>query len=447
MRKVLIILAAAGIVAGLAFTGCFELDPISPPPVSTGKLDFTRYLALGNSLTAGYQSGGLVEKYQRLSYPALIAQAARLDSLAMPWISEPGIPPLFFAASLIPFVLDTLDGQGSPMNLNYQGIYNNLGIPAATTGDLIRKGPADPNNPFFGIVLRDSAFGANALRQAMNFQPTVVTLWIGANDILGSVLMGSDQFMTPLSSFEADFTAIVDSLLQLTDHIVAANLPAIPSIPYATTVPPFLVDPITGEVILNPVTGDTIPLVGYVKGHAQPESLTTADLVLLPAAALIADSIGWPTAVGGKGPLPEEYIVDRYELANISATVQQFNDAIASICSARNIPVVDVYSFFNDVGANGITIRGEHFTTDYVTGGLFSLDGVHPSTLGYYIVAREFIETMNKAFGSSLPDPMLPVQPRAAAGALPERPPVTYAFSVPEWVFARVKQIFPPPGW
>jgi len=387
----------------------------------------------------------VVEKYQEVSYPALIAQAAGVDSFVMPLISEPGIPPLWVVSSLIPLVIDTLPGQGVPMNLGYRGIYNNLGIPGATTGDLLNKGPADTTNPFFGFVLRDSAFGANAVEQAMNFQPTFVTLWIGANDILGSVIMGTDQYMTPLGSFQADFAAIVDSLQKVCDNVVVANIPEITAIPFTTTVPPFLVDPLTGELVLNPVTHDTIPLLGMITGHAQPESLTTEDLVLLPAAKAIADSIGWPTEVGGKGPLPDSLIIDRYERRNIAAMIQSYNDAIANICSARNIPVVDIHGFFQRIAARGVLIRGELFTTDYITGGLFTLDAVHPSTMAHYILAKEFIRTINAAFGASLPDPHMPAEPRlAAARGGATRPPVTYAFSYPSALFERLKKMYAP---
>jgi hypothetical protein len=43
------------------------------------------------------------------------------------------------------------------------------------------------------------------------------------------------------------------------------------------------------------------------------------------------------------------------------------------------------------------------FTTEFVFGGLFSLDGVHPSSQGYAIVANEFIEVINEKFSAEIP--------------------------------------------
>ena len=38
-----------------------------------------------------------------------------------------------------------------------------------------------------------------------------------------------------------------------------------------------------------------------------------------------------------------------------------------------------------------------------VTGGLFSLDGVHLTPRGYAIIANEFIKATNSTYGSNIP--------------------------------------------
>lgn len=43
-------------------------------PITSGQADFTHYVALGNSLTAGYQDGALFRSGQRNSYPAILAK-------------------------------------------------------------------------------------------------------------------------------------------------------------------------------------------------------------------------------------------------------------------------------------------------------------------------------------------------------------------------------------
>ena len=65
--------------------------------------------------------------------------------------------------------------------------------------------------------------------------------------------------------------------------------------------------------------------------------------------------------------------------------------------------MVDVATIFDDVLQHGITLGGITLTTDLLTGGLFSLDGVHASPIGYAVVANAFIDAINATYGGSIP--------------------------------------------
>ena len=65
--------AALAALATLA-TACSDDAEVLTPTASTRILD--RYVALGNSITAGYQSGGINDSTQRESYARLLAQQA-----------------------------------------------------------------------------------------------------------------------------------------------------------------------------------------------------------------------------------------------------------------------------------------------------------------------------------------------------------------------------------
>jgi lysophospholipase L1-like esterase len=73
------------------------------------------------------------------------------------------------------------------------------------------------------------------------------------------------------------------------------------------------------------------------------------------------------------------------------------NQAIAEICGAASIPVVDVNAFFRAVLSGGYVVGGVVLTSDFLRGGIISLDGVHPTDLGYAILANEFIRVINQA--------------------------------------------------
>ncbi|MEX0601773.1 MAG: hypothetical protein WD295_00435, partial [Bacteroidota bacterium] len=80
-----------------------------------------------------------------------------------------------------------------------------------------------------------------------------------------------------------------------------------------------------------------------------------------------------------------------------------FNSTIAALATTHNAAVFDANALLARVKAEGYSVAGETFTGDYVSGGVFSLDGVHPSSRGYAIVANEMIRVMNDRFGMSVP--------------------------------------------
>src|ERR1043166_6909196 len=82
---------AAGLV--LAAVGCSNEDLFTPAvPQYAGGAMFQRYVAMGNSITAGFQSGGINDSTQQQSYVALVA--AKMGSpFYYPSLTKPGCPP------------------------------------------------------------------------------------------------------------------------------------------------------------------------------------------------------------------------------------------------------------------------------------------------------------------------------------------------------------------
>src|SRR5262245_1825785 len=80
--------------------GCGKIDPITQPAPKSGNADFTRYVATGTSVTAGWESGGLVDHHQRQGYAYLFARQAGALSFTIPSVSADGFPPLLRIRSL-----------------------------------------------------------------------------------------------------------------------------------------------------------------------------------------------------------------------------------------------------------------------------------------------------------------------------------------------------------
>ncbi len=405
MKVIRLMLVLALLVALAACAA--NLDPNAPEGVNTGSLDFTRFYTVGTSLTAGWQSGGLVGRFQENSFPNQIAKTVGA-SFVQPVISNPGIPATWFVASYSPLDIDTLPGLGSLTNATFPMPFNNLGIPGSLMGQLTTKdASADAMFPFFEIVLRNNALGANAMAQAEAVSPTLLFFWAGNNDVLGSATNGTDALMTPAASFEASYIAAMDRAVAAAQDVVTSNVFPITAIPFFTTIPPIVIDPATNQPVLDP-SNNVIPLIGEFQGGSGPLPITS--LVTLGAGSLLAQGIGIPVALGGTGnPLPDAVILDPTEQTNINDRITAFNTTIDTVATNRGVPVVDINQAFQSIqAAGGVTIRDQEFTLDYVSGGLLSLDGVHPSTLGYYVIAQEFVKVMNAAFGAAIPEPAVP---------------------------------------
>jgi lysophospholipase L1-like esterase len=229
--------------------------------------------------------------------------------------------------------------------------------------------------------------------QAVAARPTFVTVWIGNNDVVGAVIRGravEGVTVTPAAAFRASFQQLITALRATGARIVAANLLDVTAIPYVTTLSRVVVNPATGQPLV--INGQQVPLLGP-DGPLPPGTLVT-----LAAGTLLAQGHGIPTAAGGRGtPLPDEVILDPGEVSFLRDRVNANNAAIAEICLAAGIPVVDVDALYRTVLTGGYVVGGVVFRHSFLTGGLISLDGVHPTDLGYAILANEWIRVINQS--------------------------------------------------
>jgi lysophospholipase L1-like esterase len=382
MRRPAFVLLAAAVAAAAAAT---------PAAAQT---NFTTYVSVGDSLAAGFESNSLVETHQNRSVPALIARQAGVQGFQQPLISEPGIPPELTLVSLVPapLIAPKAATAGTPRNLALARPYNNLAVPGATSVDALTR--TTDAGGLHDIILRGMG---TQVQQAVALRPTAITLWIGNNDVLGAALRGraiDGVTLTPTAAFRATYAQIVAALKPTGAFIVAANLPDVTTIPFVTTIRPYVVNSAGAPVL---IAGSRVPLLG-------PNGpLPSTALVTLAASTLLAQGIGVPTAVGGTGaPLPDEVVLDPSEIAIIQDHVTANNQAIREICGAANIPVLDVNGLLTELATTGRKIGGINLTGAFLSGGVFSYDGVHPNDVGYAIVANEFIRVIN-ANGGALP--------------------------------------------
>ncbi|MEL1246591.1 G-D-S-L family lipolytic protein [Flavobacterium helocola] len=249
---------------------------------TAGDADFTTYVAVGNSLTAGYMDGTVSRVGQTYSFPNLLAQQFALvggGEFTQPSYAEDteNLGGLMLSGVQIGSTRLVIDaGQQRPENIvgtptiqvtNFQRTaYNNMGVPGAksfhllsnTYGDVAGVVPGTAN-PYF--VRHATLPTATVLGDAMSKNPTFFTNWIGANDVLAYATNGGAQSdgvtpaldhnttgnmdpatyggndITNSSAFASVYSTIINTLISGGAKGVVATVPSVTSIPYFTTIP------------------------------------------------------------------------------------------------------------------------------------------------------------------------------------------------------------------
>jgi hypothetical protein len=280
---------------------------------------------------------------------------------------------------------------------------------------ILRNPDCEPvfDDPAAGTCGAPTAGSRTALEQALYSnedlgipQATFMTVWLGSADVLGAVISGvviESVTITPLPVFTAAYLDIIEQISDAGIQMAIANVPDSTNTPWATTIPPFLVDPETGEPVHDSGTGELVFLLGTT-GTGTQRSLTIQDRVILPASVLLSVGDGIPVIYGGSGEyLPDDVILDESELSTIQARIDAYNTVIATEAQDAGAALVDAYARMNEIVDDGVLLGGLLFTDDFLTGGLFGYDGIHPTNLGYGIVTQWFVDAINQTYRGSIP--------------------------------------------
>jgi lysophospholipase L1-like esterase len=157
-------------------------------------------------------------------------------------------------------------------------------------------------------------------------------------------------------------------------------------------------------------------LFGLVYGQAR--QATSDDLLVLPSSSVIGTvnedfaaflgSQGLPPALAGQFsvegislPLEDQWVLVPTEIDEIVMAINGFNSTIQASASASGFGLVDVNAIFQQMSSVGYTDGDYTLTADLVFGGAVSLDGFHPTSRGYALVANEMMKAIDATYGSN----------------------------------------------
>lgn len=358
----------------------------SLPARAQGRADLSRLVIVGDSLSAGFQSGSLLDSQQVHGYANVIAQQAGAN-LNLPLIAFPGIPNVLQLVSpgpppVITMVPGISTGRENPFLQTFD-----LGVPGARLHDALFATPNFPIDDLTDLILGLPGLLAKppvSLSQAgwaQVLHPTTIIVWIGNNDALGAVLAANPALLTPVSSFQSDYATLMDQLAATGATLVVANIPDVTVVPFITSA-----DQIAQEF------GLPLSTISALLG------ISSGDFVTPDAAPLIVKILTGAMS----GPLPSSVILRASQIAQIEAAVDAYNAIIAAEAQSHGAALVDIHAFLNRIRAQGIVENGRRLTTNFL-GGIFSLDGVHPTNTGYAMLANDFIRALNRQFAAGIP--------------------------------------------
>ncbi|SDG78322.1 GDSL-like Lipase/Acylhydrolase [Psychroflexus sediminis] len=497
-------------------------EPEATEEFTQGSANFSTYVALGNSLTAGFMDGALYKIAQENSMPALLAE--RFSTLAdggtftQPLMNDniggllaggnqlPGFNPRLVFGGSGPVPLSSVVGPIQPttdiLNNNPTGPFNNLGVPGAKSFHLLAPGYGNATgvftnpptaNPYF--VRMASSPQTSVIADAIAQQPTFISLWIGNNDVLGYALSGGDGSnpITPMDGppgvgFQQTYGTIAALLTANIPNLqgIMANIPNVTAIPHFTTVPHNPLDPsnpefaaqiptlnaifgainqvfgalgeteriiefteeapnpvvindetltdvsaqIAGALAPNPqfialvqsfgLPAQAAPLVANLLGatYGQARQATDAELLVLPSSSIIGTvntdrlaflmSQGLSQELAGQFsvegitlPLADKWVLLPEEQQDIATATAQFNQVISGVASSNGFALLDANALLDQLATSGVESNDLILTSNLVTGGAFSLDGVHPTSRGYALIANQMLKAIDVTYGSN----------------------------------------------
>ena len=405
MYKVTTLTRVAAVGAVMALAACSSDKKLLGPTALAGDL-FKSYVALGNSITAGYQSGGIVDSTQRQSYAFQLAgrMGTQYHYAAL---AKPGCP-----APIINFNTQARPA-GAPLCAlrvpsSITDILNNVAVPGASSYD-----PTAVNGtPFSNALTTFILGGKTQVARALEAKPTFVTIGIIGNDYLSFAVQDGRTAalagITPVATFTANYDATISQLL--------AGAPDVKGVILGNVLPTNVPIMFAAAAMSNAAfkagfdaqAGTTTTLdPSCVAGGSGATSLINTFLAHQIRAGAHPPIVACvPGGESGALPAPigDILILDPTEQTTINTIVSGYNTYLQAKANSIGFAYYDPNTILITLKAAGTLIRATPNygspTAPFGTG--MSLDGVHPALAVHRALANDLIAVINAKYGTTL---------------------------------------------
>ena len=374
---------------------------------------FERYVAIGTSLSAGYMANGLVYTGQAQSWPALLADQAGAD-FRYPGIRAPGCPspliaPLQFSRRLSGTSAAAPDATCAANIGDVTLPTNNLAVPGATTESALAATPNSFGATTFNRLLYSRILPPtqSQVTAMTTLNPTLVSVELGANEVLGAVTSGrvtAGTTYVPYSVWEPLYVRVVNDVVREGARALLTTVPLVSRIPSVRT---------GHDIYLNRQAFAAFNVVVNENCNGSQNLVFTPSLVATKigegqalAAAGQQAQLSCATTTGGTAA---DFILTPADVATIEGVVNQMNERIVALAEQHGFAVLDANAVLQQFINERPAFNLQQMLGCVLPYGQFtSLDGVHPNGFGYQLVANAAAQALNAEYGFSIPTVPVP---------------------------------------
>ncbi|MBK5188457.1 MAG: hypothetical protein JJD97_09430 [Gemmatimonadaceae bacterium] len=397
----------AAILTASALLACSDNVIVNAPhPVDPL---FKSYVAIGNSITAGYQSGGINDSTQKQSYAVLFAHAINTN-FRIPLLNEPGCPPPvdnFLTQHRVGGLTAGDCALREPAST--PGPLNNVAVPGATSLSPTGAVPG-PDTLVENALTTFILGGETQVQRAAEAQPTFVSAWLGNNDVLNASLAGIlpaapgiSNGVTALPVFTTNYKNFVKALRGIPSIKGGVLIGAVNTVNVPLLFP--------AAALYNPAVKGAFDAVAGTPTTIDPTTCppTTTSLINFQLAGAIRAGTHPPTIYCEALPSPFQplgnlYVLDATEQIAVTDTVTAYNALIAAEADSLGFAYFDPNPALAQLKSSGLVpIFPNLAAPDAAFGEYFSLDGVHPAAAAHVLLANAIIDAVNAKYGTSIP--------------------------------------------
>jgi len=399
------VVRVATLGAVLAAVACETSRDVLGPVTPAGGDIFRSYVALGNSISAGWQSGGINDSTQRQSFVRLLA-----TQMGTPYryaaLTMPGCPP-----PINNFITQTRVGGGTPLcsartAASVTEFLNNVAVPDAQSWD-----PTSPGTTASNALTTVILGGKTQVQRALDADPSFVSVWFGGNDVLQAAYTGiltatpgvSIGIRTTPAQFQANYDLLLQQLMAGAPDLkgVLIGVPKVSSLPLMTLGATIAGSPVA-QATINAVAGKPVIINANCAGST---SLITLPLLLTQIrAGTLPAQISCLPGVGPDPRVGNLFVHDPQEQAALNAVIDADNAYLKSKADAIGFAYWDPNPPLLAIRGTPQSLAFPNFgdaTNPFGTA--FSLDGVHPSAPGHVLIANALIGAINTKYATTLP--------------------------------------------